>query len=74
MARRTYVTEDVPAVKSEVTDKEMATKLTDGWEEPTPPDELWRNRREFLIPGGSVPQGVARPLKEAYALEVQRLG
>ncbi len=54
----------------------MTAALLDGWDRVTGDDgtEQYINRRTFLIPGGTVEQGVLRPLAEAYALEVQRCG
>ena len=50
--------------------------LQGGWEKRIEDDgtEQWINRRDFIIRGGAVPQGTIRPLEEAIALEVQRLG
>lgn len=73
---------DLPAAAPEVSTaqppaglKELApheAALKDGWERRN--DGLWVNRRSFNVPGGVVPQGVARNTEEAYALEVRRVG
>lgn len=62
----------------------MEAAVKDGWEcrveevkehgKPDHQTEQWVNRRDFKTPGGVVPQGVIRPLEEAYALESQRCG
>lgn len=61
--------EEVPT-GSEQTDMKAAIK--DTWQQRE--NGMWINSRDFQTRNGAVPQGVVRPLEEAYALEVQKLG
>lgn len=61
---------------SGLTAKEMEAAIKDNWRKRVEDDgtEQWVNQGDFKVPGGAVPQGTVRPLDEAYALEVQRVG
>lgn len=50
----------------------MEAAIADTWQKAD--DGMWINSRDFSTKDGAVPQGVVRPLEEAYALEVQKVG
>ena len=68
-----------PPAGSTINPAQMREKLKDGWEEREETKsggrkvKMWVNRRDFKTKDGAVPQGVIRPLEEAYALESQRI-
>lgn len=75
---------ELPAADGGSKTSQMEAALKDGWERRVEEDkdalakgkkvEQWINRRDFNTSDGVVPQGVIRPLEEAYALECKRYG